>query len=103
MGQVVDAMKARKTFDKEDWLVLVTADHGGKGTNHGGGHNVPEIRNSFAIVSGAAAKHGPLEENTFLVDVPVTALVHLGIDIDPKWKLDGRPIGLKETSPPPAK
>ena len=79
VGQVVDAMPARKTFDKEDWLVLVTADHGGKGTNHGGGHNVPEIRNSFAIVSGAAARRGPLEENTYLVDVPVTALTHLGV------------------------
>ncbi len=52
VGIVLDAVKAHKTFAQEDWLVLVTADHGGKGTNHGGGHNVPEIRNSFVIVSG---------------------------------------------------
>jgi predicted AlkP superfamily pyrophosphatase or phosphodiesterase len=95
VGTVLDAMRARKTFNKEDWLVLVTADHGGKGTGHGGGHNVPEIRNSFVIVSGSAAKQGPLDEQTYLVDVPVTALAHLGIAADPKWNLDGHPIGLK--------
>ena len=70
VGMVLDAVKARKTFDQEDWLVLVTADHGGKGTGHGGGHNVPEIRNSFVIVSGPAAKRGPLDQQTYLVDVP---------------------------------
>jgi predicted AlkP superfamily pyrophosphatase or phosphodiesterase len=98
VGMVLDAVRARKTFDQEDWLILVTADHGGKGTGHGGGHNVPEIRNSFVIVSGPSARRGPLEEQTFLVDVPVTALAHLGIAADPKWNLDGHPIGLKESS-----
>ena len=49
----------------------------------------------FAIVSGAAARRGKLDEQTYLVDVPVTALVHLGVPIDPKWKLDGKPIGLR--------
>jgi predicted AlkP superfamily pyrophosphatase or phosphodiesterase len=96
VGIVLDAVKARKTFDQEDWLVLVTADHGGKGTGHGGGHNVPEIRNSFVIISGPAAQRGALDQQTFLVDVPVTALAHLGIVADPKWNLDGHPIGLKE-------
>ncbi len=100
VGEVLNAMKARRTFDQEDWLVLVTADHGGKGTGHGGGHKIPEIRNSFVIVSGAAAKRGKLDEDTFLVDVPVTALKHLGVTADPKWDLDGRPIGLKDAPKP---
>ena len=95
VGIVLDAMRARKTFDQEDWLVLVTADHGGKGTGHGGGHNVPEIRNSFVIVSGPAAQRGKLDQETYLVDVPATALAHLGVAADPKWQLDGHPIGLR--------
>ncbi|HEY2841437.1 MAG TPA: alkaline phosphatase family protein [Pirellulales bacterium] len=97
IGEVLKAVQARKTFDQEDWLVLVTADHGGKGTGHGGGHKIPEIRNSFVIVSGDAARRGKLDEETYLVDVPVTALAHLGVAADPKWKLDGRVIGLKDT------
>ncbi len=103
IGMVLDAVHVRKTFDQEDWLVLVTADHGGKGTGHGGGHNVPEIRNSFVIISGPDAKRGPLDEVTYLVDVPVTALTHLGVAIDPAWHLDGRPIGLKDIPPQPAR
>jgi hypothetical protein len=30
-----------------------------------------------------------------LVDVPVTALTHLGVTIDPAWKLDGKPVSLR--------
>ena len=45
----------------------------------------------------AAARRGKLDEQTYLVDVPVTALVHLGVAIDPKWKLDGKPIGLRDS------
>lgn len=95
VGAVVTAMRSRATFAQEDWLVIVTSDHGGKGTGHGGGHEVPEIRNSFLIVSGSAAQRGEMNETTYLVDAPVTALAYLGVAADPAWKLDGRPVGLK--------
>ncbi|HUS39634.1 MAG TPA: hypothetical protein VMX74_09300 [Pirellulales bacterium] len=49
------------------------------------------------IVSGPSAKRGKIEGPTFLVDVPVTALHHLGVEIDPAWKLDGHPVGLKQS------
>lgn len=94
VGQVLDAMRARPTFAQEDWLVIVTSDHGGQGTSHSQGHNVPEIRNSFLIVSGPAAARGRLAEETYLVDAPVTALAHLGVSAKPAWELDGRPVGL---------
>ena len=94
VGEVVAAVRARPKFADEQWLILVTSDHGGKGTGHGGGHKEPEILNSFLIVSGAAAKRGKLEEQTYLVDVPCTALSYLG-KLDPAWQLDGRAVGLK--------
>ena len=93
--KVLAAVKQRKTYDQEDWLVIVTADHGGKGTGHSGGHKEPEILNSFLIVSGSSAQRGEFKEQTYIVDAPVTALAHLGIAINPDWKLDGRPVGLK--------
>lgn len=96
VGQLVTAMKGRKTFAEEDWLVIVVSDHGGKGKNHGGGHKSPEILNSFLIVSGAAAaERGEFAEQTYLVDAPVTALSHLGVKLKDEWKLDGKPQGLK--------
>jgi hypothetical protein len=95
VGEVVEALRARPTFANEQWLILVTSDHGGKGTGHGGGHKEPEILNSFLIVSGPAAKRGKLAEQTYLVDAPCTALSYLG-KLDPAWKLDGRAVGLKD-------
>jgi predicted AlkP superfamily pyrophosphatase or phosphodiesterase len=95
VGRAVAAVKARETFAEEDWLILVTSDHGGKGTGHSTGHMVPEILNSFLIVSGPAAKRGTFAEQVYLVDVPVTALAHLGVKAKDEWKLDGRPVGLK--------
>ncbi len=33
--EAIQAIKARETYDSEDWLIIVTADHGGIKTNHG--------------------------------------------------------------------
>ena len=33
---IIDTIKARSTYDTEDWLILITTDHGGFGTGHGG-------------------------------------------------------------------
>lgn len=95
IGDVLAALKGRKTYAQEDWLVIVTADHGGKGTSHSAGHKVPEIYNSFLIVSGDAAQRGDFQEQVYLVDAAPTILTFLGVKIDGSWKLDGRAVGLK--------
>lgn len=33
--QIVDAVKARPTYDNEDWLIIMTTDHGGFNHSHG--------------------------------------------------------------------
>ena len=33
---IIEAVTARKTYDTEDWLILITTDHGGYGGGHGG-------------------------------------------------------------------
>ncbi len=33
--EVIKAIESRETYDTEDWLIIVTSDHGGKGTGHG--------------------------------------------------------------------
>jgi len=95
VGEVLSAIKNRKTYAQEDWLIVVTSDHGGKGTSHSSGHKIPEIYNSFLIVSGDAAQKGDFSEQVYLVDAVPTMLTFLGVEIDPKWKLDGSVVGLK--------
>lgn len=50
MGKMLEALEGRPNHDKENWLVIVTTDHGGLGTSHGG--NSIEEKNIFLIVSG---------------------------------------------------
>lgn len=94
VGRILTAVRGRKQFAEENWLVIVSTDHGGSGTGHGDGHNVPKILNTFLIVSGAAARHGMMEQQTYVVDVVPTALFHLGVKIQPEWQLDGHVAGL---------
>ena len=34
--EVIRAIESRTTYDEEDWLIIITSDHGGRGTRHGG-------------------------------------------------------------------
>jgi predicted AlkP superfamily pyrophosphatase or phosphodiesterase len=93
IGLLMDAVRARATYDSEDWLIVVSTDHGR--TEEGGhGGDTPEERTIFLLVSGPSALVGTPAEPGAIVDVSVTALTHLGITIDPAWDLDGHPVGL---------
>lgn len=50
IGDIIAAMKQRATYVSENWATIVSTDHGGIGTSHGG--NSIEERNIFLIVSG---------------------------------------------------
>lgn len=101
VGRIVAALARRPQAAGEQWLILVTSDHGGRGTGHSGGWLDPEVGTSFLIVSGPAARRGLIADQTYLVDVVPTALAFLGVPIDPAWKLDGRPVGLLATDDAP--
>ena len=73
----------------------MTTDHGGAGTGHGGGHDNPEVARSWLIVSGDGAAQGKIDGERGQVDLVPTAFKHLGVAIDPAWKLDGEAVGLK--------
>ena len=96
LGKLLAAIKDRKSFGREDWLIVVTSDHGGKGTSHGGGHDDPEVLHSFLIISGESAARGAIESPVYLVDVVPTVLAHLGVPLAAEWQLDGKPVGLRK-------
>jgi predicted AlkP superfamily pyrophosphatase or phosphodiesterase len=93
VGQLVNALRDRKDYVHEDWLILVSTDHGGSDKGHG--KNIPEHPTIFMIVSGPSAARGRIEPAPAIVDVAATALRHLGVETDKSWHWDGRPVGLK--------
>lgn len=95
VGELLRTIEARPNAKNEEWLVVVTTDHGGRGTGHGDGHTVEEIRRVFLIASGPGVKDPGPERQTYLVDAVPTALAWLGVKIDPAWGLDGTAFGVE--------
>ena len=93
VGMLVDAVRARRGYEDEDWLVLISTDHGRRADGGHGGES-PEEMTIFILASGAATMNWPPPGPAFIVDVAATALDHLGIEIDPGRGLDGSPLGL---------
>jgi hypothetical protein len=94
IGQMLDAVRARPSYDQEDWLVVVTSDHGGTADKvHGGQSN--EERTIPIIVSGGAARSGyKVSPGPGHTAVPPTVLRHLGLTVDPAWGWESEPFGL---------
>jgi len=114
IGEVVAALRARATYDQEDWLILGTTDHGGTGTGHGGnsniereiwwyasGESVPKMEITGTDPGSYQMPSNPVDPvklaNTpVLADIAVTAMAHLlkgTVESDvfiPQWKLDGK-------------
>lgn len=91
VSQLLNAVTSRPTYAEEDWLVIVTADHG---HTDGGGHggNSPGERETFVIAKGAGLTPGSVRHDVKVSDIAPTVLAHSGITADPAWRLDGRPI-----------
>ena len=97
VGTLLRAVAARRTLAREDWLILLSTDHGRNDAGGHGGESDLE-KEIFVIASGAAVQPGAIEGNVGIVDVAATALAHMGIGADPAWQLDGKPVGLATSS-----
>lgn len=93
VGALIAAVRARPTFASENWLVIVSTDHGRRADGGHGGLSIEEMT-TFILVSGPAAARGTPAGQTYIVDVAVTALAHLGIEVPEEWGLDGSVVGL---------
>ena len=92
VGMLIDAIRARPGYPDEDWLILISTDHGRR-PDGGHGGDSPEEMTIFILASGPATADWPPPGPAGIVDVAATALDHLGIAIDPEWGLDGMPLG----------
>ncbi|HEX2473717.1 MAG TPA: alkaline phosphatase family protein [Lacipirellulaceae bacterium] len=81
IGDIMAAVNARPgvAAGNEDWLVIITADHGGLETGHDASQGLINWEVPF-VLSGNSAPDGVLLSQGTLRDVVPTALWHLGID-----------------------
>lgn len=123
IGEVLQKLYQRPTYAQEDWLILLTTDHGGIGTTHGGQSNTE--RHIWWVASGPSVPHlqitGPdpgsyympsnpvdttlLNNTPVLTDIAVTALAHImkgsgceSPETNPAWNLDGKSWLLNDTT-----
>ena len=99
IGWVIDSMENRPTFQNEDWLIMITSDHGGIGYSHGG--QTIEERQIPIIMSGALVSAETIPEQSYLTDLVPTVLNYFGIENNCEWQLDGISMGLTPTEFPP--
>jgi predicted AlkP superfamily pyrophosphatase or phosphodiesterase len=92
VGKLVEAVRSRPTYADEDWLIIVSSDHGRRDDGGHGGES-PEEKTIPFLLSGPSVQ-GQLLEAPRIVDVAVTALAHMGVTPEPAWELDGRAIGI---------
>jgi arylsulfatase A-like enzyme len=86
LGQLLAALDANGLRDST--LIIVTADHGGLNTSHGG--NLPEETTIPWIVSGPFVHPGPLTGYIHTTDTAATAAYVLGLPRPIDW--DGAPV-----------
>lgn len=94
VGRLLDALRSRATYEAEDWLVLLSTDHG---RNDAGGHGgtSPSETTIFFLASGPSVRQpGRTDCPPEIVDVAVTALTHIGLVPDSAWGLAGKARGL---------
>jgi predicted AlkP superfamily pyrophosphatase or phosphodiesterase len=100
IGELLRAVRARPMFAQEDWLVLVTTDHGGRGNSHGGDSDAE--RNIWLILHGKSAPKEQFASNPAgqVALVPVIYR-HLGIEPDPAWDPPAPPEAPASPAPQP--
>ena len=88
--ELLEALRSRPGYADEDWLILVSTDHG---RNDAGGHGgtSPSETTIFFLASGPSVSPGRTDCPPEIVDVAATALAHVGIVAE---GLDGTPRGL---------
>ncbi len=95
-AELLDVLDER-IFRGEDWLVIVTSDHGGGGSTlrgHSASSSVIDLT-TFMMVRGGDTVAGEMH-GAVVVDVAVTALTHLELPLpNGEDALDGRPLAFQ--------
>ncbi len=104
IGQLLTAIRARRTYLSERWLVIVTTDHGQQPLTYASpashGFNSALERLSFVAAAGLGLQRAPFADIR-VVDIAPTVFERLGLPVNHTWNLDGRSFSPEPEVPRP--
>lgn len=93
IGEVLSSLRARPQYEDENWLIILTTDHGGIGTNHGG--QTTDERQICMVLNGPEIAPGVVStESIGQPAVAHTVFKHLGLPVDPSWQWAEKAFGV---------
>jgi hypothetical protein len=95
LGQILTAVRTRPTYADEDWLIMVTTDHGHRVASGGHGGCGIDERGTFVLATGSGIAGGARPIDVRQVDVAATALQHFGVTA----ALDGVSVKTRTADP----
>ena len=93
---LLQAVYSREINHNEDWLVIISTDHGGKIDGSHEDHPYdPEVTRVFSVFrNNNTNDKGLIPYDPPIIDIAPTILQHLGIPIDSSWNIDGQAVAL---------
>lgn len=73
IGTVKKALELRPDFNAENWIIMVTSDHGGQGFSHGGS-SFEEENVQFILSGNSIPQEVITKDSTFTLDNPTNCL-----------------------------
>lgn len=98
---IISALEQRN-LSGEDWVTIITSDHGGGGRFLKSHHASESIdQRTFMLVTGGATVAGEMTNDPVVVDVTATALTHLEVPLpEGDLALDGRASAFDPSAAP---
>ena len=92
LNELMKVVKYREQNYNEEWMVVVTTDHGGEGTGHGNQYDLDQTRFVWCILRIPSLSHNIELPEATSVDILPTMFKWMNIPLNPAWNLDGQAL-----------
>jgi len=89
LSEIMMNIEQRETMFNEEWLVVISTDHGGEGTGHGNQYSLEQTRFVWSVLRRPDLNSAIEIPVVNSVDLLPTMLNWLNIPIQASWNLDG--------------
>lgn len=89
LSEIMTIVEEREELYNEEWLVVITTDHGGEGTGHGNQYNLPQTRFVWSIIRRPDLTSSVQLPVVNSVDLLPTIFKWMNIPVPSTWNLDG--------------